>query len=314
MKTKIILFFLLFSKVLFAQEANDKIFYSDSLHQIATADDYYTKIIVKDYFLDKPEYKYLEYYKSGNLKSEKTISGKDGGHTIGEEINYYENGNKKNSFSYQNKKLNGVSKKWYESGKPKEEGIFDSEKFGTDYFYKVSQFWDENGTQTVINGNGNCNTSDEFYTENGSYKNGYKEGDWNGESSKRGIIFHEKYVNGKFIVGETTKNDGTKKTYTVLEKRPEPKKGIQHFYKYIGSKFRYTKESIQNQVQGRIVLQFVVDKEGKIVEPKIMKSLGYGLDEEAIRVLTSYDEWNPGEQKGVFVKCLYSLPLSLTAQ
>jgi hypothetical protein len=58
----------------------------------------------------------------------------------------------------------------------------------------------------------------------------------------------------------------------------------------------------------------VVDKEGKIVEPKIMKSLGYGLDEEAIRVLTSYDEWNPGEQKGVFVKCLYSLPLSLTAQ
>jgi TonB family protein len=277
MKTKIILFFLLFSKVLFAQEANDKIFYSDSLHQIATADDYYTKIIVKDYFLDKPEYKYLEYYKSGNLKSEKTISGKDG-------------------------------------GQPKEEGIFDSEKFGTDYFYKVSHFWDENGTQTVINGNGNCNTSDEFYTENGSYKNGYKEGDWNGESSKRGIIFDEKYVNGKFIVGETTKNDGTKKTYTVLEKRPEPKKGIQHFYKYIGSKFRYTKESIQNQVQGRIVLQFVVDKEGKIVEPKIMKSLGYGLDEEAIRVLTSYDEWNPGEQKGVFVKCLYSLPLSLTAQ
>lgn len=69
-----------------------------------------------------------------------------------------------------------------------------------------------------------------------------------------------------------------------MEKKPSPKKGLQDFYKFIGTHFTYTPESLKNKIQGRLVLIFVVDTEGKIVEAKILKGLGYGLDEEAIRL------------------------------
>ena len=68
---KIILFFLLFSKVVFSQESNDKIIYLDSLYkEVSVENKYYTKII-KDYYLEKSEYKFLTLYKSGKLKEEK---------------------------------------------------------------------------------------------------------------------------------------------------------------------------------------------------------------------------------------------------
>lgn len=56
----------------------------------------------------------------------------------------------------------------------------------------------------------------------------------------------------------------------------------------------------------------MIEKDGKIVEPKILKSLGYGLDEEAIRVISSYENWIPGEQKGVPVRALYAIPINVS--
>ncbi|MGL2965024.1 TonB family protein [Flavobacterium sp. XGLA_31] len=315
MKIKILFLFILFSNQITAQEPTDKISYLDSLGNVATEDKYFTKKVVKDYNLEKPAYKYLEYYSNGNLKSEKTLSGKDGGFPIGEEVLYYENGNKKAIFSYEERKLKGLSKKWHENGKLKEEGFYDSEKLGTDNYYKISNYWDQKGNQTVIDGNGNCETSNESYTENGAYKNGYKEGDWYGKGTKKSLgTYHESYENGHFVYGVLTDETGTTFNYKVLEKKPEPKKGLADFYQYIGNHFSYTNKAIRNKIKGKLYLKFIIDKEGKITEVSIIKGLGYGLDEEAIRVVSSYENWIPGEQKGRKVRCQYSLPITVNAE
>ncbi|WP_395065890.1 TonB family protein [Flavobacterium sp.] len=308
---KIILFFLLISKVSFGQKSNDKIIYLDSLqNEVTLENQYYTKI-VKDYYLEKTEYKYLTLYKSGKVKEEKTLSGKDGGYVIGEEISYYENGNKSSSIPYENKKQNGKTYSWYEDGKLKEEGKFDSNYFSTGKHFKMINYWNEKGEKIVSDGNGSVGFKNEYYEDNGNYKNGYKVGKWSGKSLKGTFSYEEIYSDGELVSGISTESDGTKNEYSILEVKPEPVKGMGHFYKYIANNFSAPNSAYKNKIKGKIVVSFVVDKEGEIIEPKIIKSLGTELDNEAIRILTSYDKWKPALQKGRKVRCSFSIPIQL---
>jgi len=308
---KIIFFFLLISKIAFSQESNDKIIYLDSLQkEVSVENKYYTKII-KDYYLEKSEYKFLTLYKSGKLKEEKIVSGKDGGHVIGEEISYYENGNKNSSVFHENKLKSGKSYYWYEDGKLQIEGEFIKAKNPNETSFKMINYWNEKEEKTVSNGNGSIASKNEFYEQNGNYKNGYKDGKWSGKSLKNMYSFEENYIDGELISGVSIEDDGTRNEYTVSEVKPEPKKGMSHFYKYISNNFNAPNSAYKNKIQGKIIVAFVVDKEGKITESKIIKSLGTELDNEAIRVLTSYENWKPAYQQGRKVRCSYNIPIQL---
>lgn len=307
---KIIFLLLLFSKAILAQESNDKVTYLDSLGvEVSSENKFYTSV-VKDYYLEKTEYKFLKYYKNGNLKEERTLSGKDGGFPIGEEIQYYENGNKSVSTFYENKKLNGKSFEWHEDGKIKKEGEYDSDKFETGTHFKTINFWNADGKQTVINGNGNYEYTSKDLYEKGSFKNGYKEGLWTGSNNAANYTFRETYHNGDLVSGESIDADGTKNEYTVLEIKPVPKKGFDHFYKFIQANFIPTDHAYKNKVKGRILIGFVINQEGEIVETKIVRSVGYGLDEVAIKVLNKYENWKPAFQRGRKVRCSYTIPIA----
>jgi TonB family protein len=308
---KIILFFLLFSKVVFAQESNDKIIYLDSLFkEVSIEYKYYTKII-KDYYIEKSEYKFLMLYKNDKIKEEKTLSGKDGGFIIGEELSYYENGNKKSSTLYENKMQHGKTIEWYENKKIKEEGEFNSANLSTGKHFKMINYWNEKGEKTVTNGNGLVVLKNDYYQETGNYKNGYRDGKWNGKSLKTTFSYEEIYSDGELVSGISTNEDGTKNEYTQLEVKPEPKKGFQDFYKYIGNNFIQSDLSWKNNIYGKIIVEFVVEKDGSISEIVINKGLGYGLDEEAIRVVKKYNNWNPGLQKGRKVRCKFKIPITI---
>lgn len=123
--------------------------------------------------------------------------------------------------------------------------------------------------------------------------------------NKYNYKYTDLYKKGEFINGKSIDSTGIEREYKVLELRAMPKNGIQDFYNYIGKNFTKTPEAIQNKITGKLIISFIIDKEGKIVEPKILKSLGYGLDEEAIRVINGYENWIPGQQRGVTVRVLY---------
>lgn len=295
-------------------EENDKLVYLDSTWNETSKDNYEYYRVIKDYYSDQKEYKFFVYYKNNQLKKESTLSGKDGGSSIGEEISYYKNGNKQNTTTYVSGRPTGKTKSWYENGNVKQEGEYTGNYETPGKHYKLNQYWDENNNQLIIDGNGMYSSErNENYSETGKYKDGFKDGIYEGKNLKENTSFVEEYKEGKFISGTRTFSDNTKSEYFEMETRPLPKKGMQDFYNFIGKNFNYNKESIKNNIQGKIFLKFVVDKEGKIVEPKILKGLGYGLDEEAIRVLLKYGDWIPGEQRGIKVRCTFSLPLSLQA-
>jgi len=99
--------------------------------------------------------------------------------------------------------------------------------------------------------------------------------------------------------------------FTTVEVSPEPVGGIQLYYDYISKNFKYPDAAKAKNIGGRLILQFVVDKDGELSDIRVLRGLGSGLDEEAIRVLAQGPKWKPGIQNGKLVRVAYTLPLSV---
>lgn len=90
--------------------------------------------------------------------------------------------------------------------------------------------------------------------------------------------------------------------YTVVDKMPQPAEGYNHFYKYLQENVFYTQEALEKKIQGYVFVQFVVNTEGNLENIKVIKGLGYGLDEEVIRVFSESPAWQAGWYEGRKVK------------
>lgn len=288
---------------------NDKLIYTDSTQMETKSKDYKFLRIIKDYKLDKESYTILEYYKSGVLHMQGTSKTKDFTSKEGEYIFYYANGNKNAVTNYVKSRPNGKTSQWYENGNKKLEGEYiEDEKtfFGA---LKIFQFWNPKGVQTVVDGNGECEEISEFFHASGKIKEGFKDGLWQGSDKKMRYTFSENYENQKLISGVSIDSTNVSRNYKEVELRPSPKKGYEDFYRHVGKKFRVP--DMPKGMGGKIFLKFIVDKEGRVVEPEIIRGIGYGADEEALRVVSSYTNFAPGEIRGIKVRCSFSLPITI---
>lgn len=100
------------------------------------------------------------------------------------------------------------------------------------------------------------------------------------------------------------KVDSTK-VYKVVEQMPEVIGGVKAIYKHIN----YPKRAIKAGVEGRVFLQFVVDENGDVQDPKVLRGIGTGCDKEAISALKKV-KFKPGRHKGETVKVQFSLPIT----
>lgn len=292
----------------FSQTTNDKKVFLDSLYKETAEGNHKYYRIIKDYGLTKDTYKFETYTKNGVKRIEGTVSDKETLTREGEFLWYYENGNKEILVTYSKSIPIGKEIKWYENGNKKTEAFYTDENVKTGRNFRVDQYWDTKGNHTVIDGNGVYTIDDEYSTFSGNLKNGFKDGVWKCNYLKIDESFTEIYDNGNLVSGVFTDSDKTTHEYFQLEVQPKPIKGMQDFYNYFGQNIKMPKR-IKN-ITGKILIEFVIDKEGKIVEPKIVKSLDPELDQQAIAVLMRYENWIPGQQRGQNIRCRYSLPLN----
>lgn len=89
--------------------------------------------------------------------------------------------------------------------------------------------------------------------------------------------------------------------------QPDFPGGIAKFYQFVARNFRFEEEGIN----GRIIVTFVVEKDGSLTDIKVVRDIGHGAGEEAIRVLKRSPKWTPGVQNGKPVRVLYSLPIAI---
>lgn len=101
--------------------------------------------------------------------------------------------------------------------------------------------------------------------------------------------------------------------FTSVDTPPSFPGGLEKFYTFIGKSVKYPAEAVKNNVQGKVFLSYIVEKDGSLSEVQLAgKKLGYGTDEEAIRVLQLSPKWNPGLMNGKPVRVKYHIPISFT--
>lgn len=100
--------------------------------------------------------------------------------------------------------------------------------------------------------------------------------------------------------------------FEPLEAQPTYPGGMDKFYKYLANAIRYPAMAQENNVQGKVFLSFIIEKNGSLTDIKIERKLGYGTDEEAIRVLKASPKWIHGIQNGKAVRVKYNIPINFS--
>lgn len=103
--------------------------------------------------------------------------------------------------------------------------------------------------------------------------------------------------------------------FVVVETMPEFPGGQAALFKYLSENVKYPVIAQENGIQGRVICQFVVNKDGSIVDVEVVRSGGdASLDKEAVRVIKSMPKWNPGKQRGKAVRVKYTVPVNFKLQ
>ncbi|MBQ6761079.1 MAG: energy transducer TonB [Prevotella sp.] len=110
------------------------------------------------------------------------------------------------------------------------------------------------------------------------------------------------------------KNRGKDFVFDVVEQMPSFPGGYQALFDYLDKNIKYPAKAVKNKIQGRVIVQFIVDEKGNLSDIKVVKSVEPYLNAEAVRVVKSMPRWNPGMQNGKAVKVRYTLPVTFRLQ
>ena len=100
----------------------------------------------------------------------------------------------------------------------------------------------------------------------------------------------------------------------VVEEMPEFPGGMGECMKFLGKNIKYPQISQENGVQGRVIVQFVVNQDGSIVDPQVVRGVDPYLDKEALRVISMMPKWKPGKQRGKAVRVKFTVPVMFRLQ
>jgi len=102
--------------------------------------------------------------------------------------------------------------------------------------------------------------------------------------------------------------------FSSIEQMPDFPGGMPKFYTYVGKNYTYPAAAREQGVSGRLIMSFVVEKDGSLTDIKVLRDLGMGTGDEAIRLLKKAPKWKPGIQNGRPVRVQYTLPIMLNLE
>jgi TonB family protein len=129
-----------------------------------------------------------------------------------------------------------------------------------------------------------------------------------------------KAKNGQVVVRDQTPAEraaitaqaDTGQVFMVVEKMPQFPGGIKALLHYLATHIKYPAEARKTNIQGRVFIQFVVEKDGSISHIRVLKGIGHGCDKESVTVVKNMPRWIPGEHKGKPVRVQYNLPVKFS--
>ena len=273
----------------------------------------------KAYQNEKKEWLASDYFLDGTLQMTGQYKSSKGKKKDGYFVFYRENGSKKNEGVFENNKRIGEWTFYNTLGviTSKSEYI-SNHKEGTWSSYYAGKELKETG---VYNDKENKEGIWTGYYENGTkhfegrYVNGNKEGNWTWYHTNEQICSEEVYLKDERISFKYSKRDGSKMPEnSPFMESPEFVGGLDSLYSYLSSSTEYPEKAIDNNIQGKVIVYFIVEKSGDIVGVKISKSADPLLDEEALRVVRDMADWTPGKVHNLPARIGFNLPIVFDLQ
>jgi periplasmic protein TonB len=112
------------------------------------------------------------------------------------------------------------------------------------------------------------------------------------------------------VFEEAPAEEDVDEIFTIVEDQPTPDGGMAAFYQFVQKNLKYPAQARRMGIEGKVFVQFVVDRDGSLTEVKAVKGIGAGCDEEAVRVISEAPKWKPGKQRGRAVKVRMILPIT----
>lgn len=111
------------------------------------------------------------------------------------------------------------------------------------------------------------------------------------------------------VFDEAPEEEAADEIFQFVEDQPTPLGGMKAFYAYVGKNMKYPAQARRMGIEGKVYITFVVGKDGALTDIKVLKGIGAGCDQEAIRVLSGAPKWKPGKQRGRPVRVRMQLPI-----
>lgn len=324
---KYLFFFILCSFVFnaaFAQKSDTLMYYLNTFGKVVSTKDsadFFLAILPPDTNVNKKLFIVEEFYKNGKRRfitgsrtndfymklqglfvgffpngHRMTVSNYENGEQVGDEIEYYPNGKFYNKKSY----VKTVTEE-------------------TELLLKDCK--DSTGNVLAEGGNGKWikfDSSFEKIEEEGQIENGHEEGTWRGKINDTVDLVNQ-YKNGKKVSSKTFDKAGKEildpQIFTPVDpvvQVPEFPGGLNAFGMFLAHNIRYPFSARENGIQGRVIISFVVERDGTLSDVRVARGIGGGCDEEGVRVMKLSPPWKPGMQGGRLIRVAYSVPISFT--
>jgi protein TonB len=102
--------------------------------------------------------------------------------------------------------------------------------------------------------------------------------------------------------------------YQIVEEMPQYPGGEDALMDYVSKNVVYPSEAQEKGISGRVFVGFIVEKDGSVSNVKVLRGIGGGCDEEAVRVISGLPKWKPGKQDGKPVRVSYQMPINFKLQ
>lgn len=219
------------------------------------------------------------------------------------------NGNKKKHIYYEETGPLGDYATWYENGQKQMEGQYlksDREGYKTGIL-KIDQFWTPNDVQTVTDGNGYYDLTQDDGCERRNTKRA-KTRHVVGRKHQNRIHFYREIHRRKI---DLSRQHGCRQAAACVSRsRSQTRihRRMDGFYRYVARNFRVPE--IEG-LKGKVFLGFTIEKDGSVDNITIVRSMGAAVDKEAYRVLAESPNWIPARSRGVIAAVKYSLPINI---
>lgn len=122
----------------------------------------------------------------------------------------------------------------------------------------------------------------------------------------------EGFIPPKLEVKEEVEEEEEQTIFIVVEESASFPGGIQEMMNFIKNNLKYPQQARETGTQGKVFVSFVVEKDGSLTDVKVLRDIGSGCGEEAVRVVKSMPKWKPAKQRGKPVRMQFNLPVAFT--